>query len=112
MWEERRREGAFHPLVTLLVGTTLALVLSRDLFNLYVCLELTSLLSFLLVGYQARTQAVWASVQYLILTTVGLILYLFGVGLVYPGWARLPCPRSPSGRVCSVIPAWRWAQGC
>jgi len=67
----------------LLVGTTLALVLSRDLFNLYVCLELTSLLSFLLVGYEGRPTSVWASLQYLILTTVGMILYLFGLGLVY-----------------------------
>jgi len=83
LWEERRRRGAFHPLLTLLVGTTLALVLSRDLFNLYVCLELTSLLSFLLVGYEGRPTSVWASLQYLILTTVGMILYLFGLGLVY-----------------------------
>jgi formate hydrogenlyase subunit 3/multisubunit Na+/H+ antiporter MnhD subunit len=83
LWEERRQKGAFHPLLTLLVGTTLALVLSQDLFNLYVCLELTSLLSFLLVGYESRPASVWASLQYLILTTVGMILYLFGVGLVY-----------------------------
>ncbi|HAF71269.1 MAG: Multisubunit sodium/proton antiporter, MrpD subunit (2.A.63.1) [Acetothermia bacterium 64_32] len=83
LWEERRRKGAFHPLLTLLVGTTLALVISRDLFNLYVCLELTSLLSFLLVGYEGRSASIWASLQYLILTTVGMILYLFGLGLVY-----------------------------
>lgn len=82
-WHERLRPGAFHPLLTLLVGTCLALVLSQDLFNLYVALELTSLLSFLLVGYEARPAAIWASLQYLILTTVGMILYLFGLGLVY-----------------------------
>lgn len=83
LWGEWKRTGAFHPLVTLLFGTTLALVLSRDLFNLYVCLELTSLLSFLLVGYESRPGSVWASLQYLILTTVGMILYLVGLGLVY-----------------------------
>ncbi|MFO8034872.1 MAG: proton-conducting transporter membrane subunit [Candidatus Bipolaricaulota bacterium] len=82
-WHERRRPSAFHGLVTLLVGTCLATVLSRDLFNLYVVLELGSLLSFLLIGYDARSRAVWASLQYLILATVGMVLYLFGVGLVY-----------------------------
>ncbi len=82
-WHERRRPSAFHGLVTLLVGTCLATVLSRDLFNLYVAMELGSLLSFLLIGYDARSRAVWASLQYLILATVGMILYLFGVGLVY-----------------------------
>lgn len=80
---ERSRPGAFHPLLTLLVGTCLATVLSQDLFNLYVTLELLSLLSFLLVGYEGRPRAVWASLQYLILATVGMTLYLLGVGLVY-----------------------------
>ncbi len=82
-WSERRRPSAFHGLVTLLVGTCMATVLSRDLFNMYVAMELGSLLSFLLIGYDARSRAVWASLQYLILATVGMILYLFGVGLVY-----------------------------
>lgn len=82
-WHERRRPSAFHGLVTLLVGTCLATVLSRDLFNLYVALELGSLLSFLLIGYDARPRAVWASLKYLILATVGMILYLLGLGLVY-----------------------------
>lgn len=82
-WHERRRPATFHGLVTLLVGTCLATVLSRDLFNLFVCLELNSLLSFLLIGFDARSRAVWASLQYLILTTVGMILYLVGLGLVY-----------------------------
>ncbi len=82
-WHERRRPSAFHGLVTLLVGTCLATVLSRDLFNLYVALELGSLLSFLLIGYDPRGRAVWGSLQYLILATVGMLLYLFGVALVY-----------------------------
>ncbi len=80
---ERTRPGPFHPLLTLLVGTCLAAALSRDLFNLYVTLELASLVSFLLVGYEGKPRAVWASLQYLILATVGMTLYLLGVGLVY-----------------------------
>lgn len=82
-WHERSRPGVFHPLLTLLMGTCLATVISNDLFNLYVVLELASLLSFLLIGYEARAKAVWASLQYLILATVGMTLYLLGVGLVY-----------------------------
>lgn len=81
--EEWRRGGPFHSLGMLLLGTTLALPISHDLFNLFVCLELTSLLSFLLVGYEARPGAIWASLKYLILTTVGMVLYLVGLGLVY-----------------------------
>lgn len=83
VWHERRRDASFHSLVTLLMGTCLATVLSRDLFNLYVALELGSLLSFLLVAYEGKSRAVWASLRYLILAAVGMILYLFGVALVY-----------------------------
>lgn len=80
---ERARPGAFHPVLTLLVGSCLAAVVSGDLFNLYVTLELVSLLSFILVGYEGQPRAVWAGLQYLILATVGMTLYLLGVGLVY-----------------------------
>ncbi len=82
-WHERARLGAFQPLLTLLTGTALAAVISIDLFNLYVAMELAALLSFLLISYEAKTKAVWATLQYLLLAAVGMILYLLGVGLVY-----------------------------
>lgn len=73
----------FYPLLTLLIGTTLSAVLSQDLFNLYVALELTSLIAFLLVGIEGKPVQVWASLKYLILTSCGMTLYLLGVGFVY-----------------------------
>ena len=79
----RGRAGAFHPLTTVLIGTCLAAGLSRDLFNLYVLMDLTSLLALVLIAFERRPRAVWAGLQYLVLTEVGLILYLFGLGLVY-----------------------------
>jgi len=82
-WHERHRSTTFHGLVTLLVGTCLATVLSRDLFNLYVLLDLGSLLAVVLIAYDRRSQAVWAGFRYLLLSALGMLLYLFGVGLVY-----------------------------
>jgi len=79
----RDRKDSFHPLTTVLIGTCLAAALSRDLFNLYVLLHLTSLLALVLIASGRRLRAIWAGVQYLILTQVGLTLYLFGLGLVY-----------------------------
>ena len=73
----------FYPLLTLLIGTTLSAVLSQDLFNLYVALELSSLIAFLLVGMEGKPAQVWASLKYLILTSCGMTLYLLGVGFVY-----------------------------
>ncbi len=73
----------FYPLLTLLIGTTLSAVLSQDLFNLYVSLELTSLIAFLLVGIEGKPAQIWASLKYLILTSCGMVIYLLGVGFVY-----------------------------
>jgi len=67
--EEVGKPRHFYALLTLLFGTVLSLVLSRDLFNLYVSLELTSLIAFLLVGLEGRAAQVWASLKYLILTS-------------------------------------------
>ncbi|MBC7220663.1 hypothetical protein H5T55_04230 [Candidatus Bipolaricaulota bacterium] len=79
----RGRRDAFHPLTTVLIGTCLAAALSRDLFNLYVLMDLSSLLALVLIASGRRVRAVWAGLQYLILAEVGLTLYLFGLGLVY-----------------------------
>lgn len=72
-----------HALITLLVGTSLAGGISRDLFNLYVVLELSSLLSVVLIAYEGRSAAVWAALRYLFLAGLGMTFYLFGLGLVY-----------------------------
>ncbi len=77
------KDSAFHPLTTVLIGTCLAGALSRDLFNLYVLMDLSSLIALVLIASGRRVRAVWAGLQYLVLTEVGLTLYLFGLGLVY-----------------------------
>ncbi len=71
------------PLLALLVGTCLAGSISRDIFNLYVVLELSSLIAVILVAKEGRRVAIWAALRYLILTGVGMSLYLFGLGLIY-----------------------------
>ncbi|MGB9757463.1 MAG: complex I subunit 5 family protein [Candidatus Bipolaricaulaceae bacterium] len=46
-------------------------------------MELATLLSVILVAKEGRSPAVWAALRYLLLAGVGMILYLFGLGLVY-----------------------------
>ncbi|MBC7220664.1 hypothetical protein H5T55_04235 [Candidatus Bipolaricaulota bacterium] len=82
-WHERHRPTTFHGLVTLLVGTCLAAVLSRDLFNLFILLDLGSLLGAILIAYDLRSRAVWVGLRYLLLSALGMLVYLLGLGLVY-----------------------------
>ncbi len=90
--EEKGRPRRFYALLTLLFGTVLSLVLSQDLFNLYVSLELTSLIAFLLVGIEGKAAQTWASLKYLILTSSGMIFYLLGVGFVFAATGTLSLP--------------------
>ncbi|GAA0397200.1 Na+/H+ antiporter subunit A [Micromonospora gifhornensis] len=60
-------------------GAMLGLVLADDLLLLYVCWELTTVLSYLLIGHSAeRRSARWAAGQALILTTLGGLAMLVG----------------------------------
>jgi len=70
-------------LLHLLLGSVYTLVFARDLFNIYVTLELLTLVSFLLVGYERKPYQIWASLKYLLLASLGLGIYLLGVAIIY-----------------------------
>ncbi len=68
-----------------LFASMYALFISNDLFNIYVTIELTSLIAFLLVGYGKKPSRVWAALKYMFLSAVTLNIYLFGTLLIYYG---------------------------
>ncbi|MBU0595767.1 hypothetical protein KJ567_03675, partial [Candidatus Bipolaricaulota bacterium] len=82
LWRGRHRAVLF-ALLHALFASTFALLFSRDLFNVYVVLELLTLISFLLVGYDRRPAQIWASLKYLVLTSFGMSLFLLGIAVVY-----------------------------
>ena len=82
IWRDRLRPY-FFLLVHLLVGACYAVSFTQDLFNAYLLFELLTLVSFLLVGYGRQPRQIWASLRYLILSSFGMTLFLFGVGTVY-----------------------------
>lgn len=71
-----------YPLVLLLLGALFGVVVTRDLFNLFVSLEIYSIASYALIALGGPAAAV-ASYRYLLIGTMGSSLYLLGVGFVY-----------------------------
>ncbi len=63
--------------------------ISNDLFNLYVTIELASLISFLLVGHGNKSARVWAALKYMLLSALGLNIYLIGLAIVYSATGAL-----------------------
>ena len=73
----------FWPLWLMLFGSMNALVLSADLFNLYVTLELVTLAAIGLIAVEGKPAALRAAMRYLLLALMASLLYLLGVGLIY-----------------------------
>ncbi|MCC6007812.1 MAG: hypothetical protein JJU40_09050 [Rhodobacteraceae bacterium] len=84
-----RAAFGFWPLMLLLWGALNAVYVSRDLFNLYVGLELLSLAAVALVAISGTAQALVAALRYMIFALAGSLLYLAGVVLVYAGHGTL-----------------------
>ncbi len=73
----------FWPLAGLMVAAMNALLLSADLFNLYVTLELLGLSAVALVAAGGRPAQVRAALRYLLVGLVASGAYLLGVALIY-----------------------------
>jgi multicomponent Na+:H+ antiporter subunit D len=81
-WQDKLRPY-FFLLLNLLIGSCYALSFTTDLFNAYLLFELSTLASFLLVGYQRQPRQIWASLHYLVLSSLGMSIFLLGIGVVY-----------------------------
>jgi len=74
----------FDALAVLFVGAMVGFCLSGDIFNMFVFFELMSVSAYVLVGYEVRRRApLEGSLTFAVTNTVGSILLLFGIGLVY-----------------------------
>jgi multicomponent Na+:H+ antiporter subunit D len=68
--------------LVMLAGTAGAL-LAADLFNLIVCFEILGIASYILIAYIPKGHAVMASFQYLVLSSLGMALFLIGIFILY-----------------------------
>lgn len=76
------RGGMFHGLYLLLVAGLLGIVLTGDMFNLYVFLEISSLAAYALLA-SGGIRGTVATFRYLILGTIAATFYLLGTGYLY-----------------------------
>jgi len=77
------KEKKFFFFLTFLESVFLGMLMTNDLFNLFVFLELTALLVTLLITFRKGENALKAGLNYLLLASVASIMYLIGVLLLY-----------------------------
>ena len=80
--ELARKGHLFWCLYLLLMTGLFGILVTADLFNLFVMLEVASLTGYALVASGGK-QATLAGLRYLIIGTIGACFYLLGVGYLY-----------------------------
>ncbi|MGM0640733.1 MAG: proton-conducting transporter membrane subunit [Thermotogota bacterium] len=85
----RKKEKYFLMIFLILNGAIINFFQSRDYFNIYVSLELISMSLFLLVAYEKKVKMVWASLKYMIFSSIALNLYLISIAILYSNTGSL-----------------------
>lgn len=76
-------EGKYYVLLFLVLGAMQGAVLTGDIFNLYVFIELITITSAALVAFKRNREGAEAAFKYLIYGVIGGLLFLIGVFLIY-----------------------------
>jgi proton-translocating NADH-quinone oxidoreductase chain N len=88
-----QRPDRFYPLLLLMVGGAVGMTLAVDLFTLYLLTMLTSATSYVLVAFRRGTEtAIEAGFKYAITGSMGSIMMLAGIGLVFRSTGALALP--------------------
>ncbi|MBN2269578.1 MAG: hypothetical protein JXN61_03135, partial [Sedimentisphaerales bacterium] len=87
--EQYTARAKYLSLFMLMVAGMNGVVLSGDMFNLYVFLEIASIASYALVGFGCDNEELEASFKYMVLGSIASAFVLFGIGLVYANTGSL-----------------------
>ncbi len=88
--KERSGKSEFYALYLLLTAGVFGMVSTGDMFNFFVFLEINSLAGAALVSYHGRGGiAAEGALKYLIVNTVGGLMVLFAIGLLYAQYNSL-----------------------
>ncbi len=93
----RRDIGKFYALLLLMTSGIVGVGFAGDLFTLYVLFEAMSIASFVLVAFEREEwEPIEAGVKYLVISTVGSLLALLGISIVFSWTGTLDLAALPS----------------
>lgn len=81
----RRYKGVqtYDSLLMFIIAGMIGTVLTGDLFNMFVFLEITFISAYPLVGFFGGAREMEASFKYMVLSTIASLMFLLGIGLIY-----------------------------
>jgi multicomponent Na+:H+ antiporter subunit D len=78
-----KSQSLFYTALLLCLAGLLGITITGDAFNLFVFLEISSLSSYILIGFGKNCRSLTASFQYLVMGTIGATMILIGIGFLY-----------------------------
>jgi formate hydrogenlyase subunit 3/multisubunit Na+/H+ antiporter MnhD subunit len=87
--ESGRKSRYFWPMWSFLLAALCAMLVSGDLFNIYVTLELQALSAVALVALDGKPTALRSALRYMFVSLTGSLFYLLGVALLYGGFGTI-----------------------
>jgi len=79
----KKAETRYYALFLLLLAGSFGLVMTRDIFNLFVFFEILCISSYILVAYSQEERSLEAGIKYMILGSIGSAFMLVAIGLSY-----------------------------
>jgi len=76
-------ETKFFILLNMLLASSIGLVLSSDIFNIYVFFEITGISAYILTAYKKTPSALEAGLKYLLTGAIASIFLIFAIVLIY-----------------------------
>lgn len=79
----KKAETRYYALFLLLLAGSFGLVMTKDIFNLFVFFEILCISSYILVAYSQEERSLEAGIKYMILGSIGSAFMLVAIGLSY-----------------------------
>ncbi len=88
-FSSRRYRSTYFFFLMLLVAGMQVVVLTDDIFTMFVGFEIVAISAYVLIAFDRTDEGLLASLKYLLLSSMGILFFLFGVFLLYRDFGTL-----------------------
>ena len=80
---DAKHEARFYVLFHMLISGSIGMILSSDIFNIYIFFEIVGISSYSLAAYNKDKKALEGGIKYLIIGSIASIFIVFAIMLIY-----------------------------
>ncbi|NBG87884.1 complex I subunit 5 family protein [Isachenkonia alkalipeptolytica] len=82
-WPHQKQSSSYYFFLLFLQGVFMGIVHAHDFFNLFLFIEIATILSGILIIYKKDGPSLRAGIYYIVFNTAGILLFLIGLSMLY-----------------------------